>query len=151
MSENVTSLDVAPPVARTSAPPEAPAPLPKIEIATGPGSAATATLAGRLEQAVANLVILRVTTVVGTITAEQADQLHQVTALTLNPAGQQVASTSVNMLLGDCSTLLAPIFVENAVYKDLHAAGLAKALEIRGQTIGLLKEAYEAFKEKLPF
>ncbi len=55
------------------------------------------------------------------------------------------------MLLGDCSTLLAPIFVENAAYKDLHAASVAKALEVRGQTIGLLKQAYEAFKDKLSF
>lgn len=107
------------------------------------------TLIERLERAVGALVVLRVTTVVGTVTAEGADDLNQVTRLRLAGDGQQVASSSINTMLGDCSTILSPIFVENAAYKELHASAVAKAQEVRSQTIALLKEAFTAFKDQL--
>lgn len=144
MSDKVTPLDPG-----AAAPRPAPEPAPEVGGAREGGTFDR--LAGRIEQVVANLATLRVTTVVGTVTAAQADQLHQITDLKLGSEGQQVASTSVNMLIGDSSTILAPIFVENPAYKELHATAVAKALEVRGQTIALLKEAYEAFKDRLHF
>jgi hypothetical protein len=144
MSDKVTTLDPGPAAPRTI-PERAP------ETADAGASGTLDRLAGRLEQVVANLATLRVTTVVGTVTAERADQLDRVTGLTLSPTGQLVASTSVNMLIGDSSTIIAPTFVENPAYKELHEAAVAKAVEVRGQTLTLLKEAYEAFKDRLHF
>ena len=104
---------------------------------------------GRLEKAVENLVVLRVTTVVGTVNAKGADDFDQVTGLTLAQGDQQVCSTSINMLLGDCSLILSQVFVDNAAYKQLHADAVTQAKEVRQQTITLLKEAFDAFKDKL--
>ena len=103
----------------------------------------------RIEKAVENLVVLRVTTVVGTVNARGADDFDQVTGLTLAQGDQQVCSTSINMLLGDCSLILSQVFVDNAAYKQLHADAVTQAKEVRQQTITLLKEAFDAFKDKL--
>ena len=111
--------------------------------------ASAPTLGQRLEGAVANLVVLRVTTVVGTVSAQGADDLHQVTRLTLAADGQHVASTSINMMLGDSSTILSPAFVENPAYKELHMDSVKKAQEVRDQTINLLEKAFATLKEYL--
>jgi hypothetical protein len=85
--------------------------------------------------------------VVGTVTATGADKFDQITGLILAPEGQQVSSTSINMLLGDCSVILSPSFIDNAAYKQLHADTVKQAMDVREQTVKLLKDAFNAFKD----
>lgn len=110
-------------------------------------SARKPTLTERIEKTLENLVVLRVTTVVGTVTATGADAFDQVTGLTLAPDGQQVSCTSINMVLGDCSLILTPSFVDNPAYKQLHDDAVKQALAVRQQTMDLLKQAVESFKD----
>jgi hypothetical protein len=99
----------------------------------------------KLELAVGQLVTLRATTVVGSVTAVGADELNRVTGLVLDPANQQVASTSFNMLLGNGSVVLSPIFVTDPAYKALHEQTVKEAREIREQSVALLKEMWDKF------
>ena len=125
----------------------APVPVAPAPIVQPPGQ--DLTLMQRIERALENLVVLRVTTVVGNVTATGADQFNQITGLKIAPDDQQVASTSINMLLGDSSLILSPSFVDNAAYKALHSEAVTQALSIRKQTVDLLKDAYESFKDKI--
>ena len=102
-----------------------------------------------LGDAINNLAVLRVTVVVGTVTATGADDLHQVTKIELTGQGQEVASTSINMALGDSSVILSPKFVEDANYQKLHAEAVDQALKVRQQTVDLLQKGYAAFKDLL--
>lgn len=120
-----------------------------VPAAIQPAAEQKPTLLERIGKAVENLVVLRVTTVIGTVSATGADQFDQITGLNLAPEGQQVSCTSINMLLGDCSLILSPNFVDNPAYKQLHDDSVKQALDVREQTIDLLKQAFEAFKDKL--
>jgi hypothetical protein len=142
-SGNPAAPTLGDPAAKTSNPASA------ADLAARPAVGQPANVLERLERALENLVVLRAVTVVGNITANGADEFNQVTGLRLEPDTQQVCSTSVNMLLGDCSLILSPIFVENAAYKQLHDDSVKQALAVRQQTIDLLKQAFDAFKDKL--
>lgn len=99
----------------------------------------------KIELAIGNIVVLRATTVVGTVSASGADELNRVTGLALDPANQQVASTSFNMLLGDGSVILAPIYVTDPAYRALHEQTVQQARDIREQSVKLLREMWDKF------
>lgn len=100
------------------------------------------TKAGRmLENLVDKLLELRVTTVIGSAHADTTTAVNRgaETAITLDTgAAQLVASTTINMALGDCTQLLDPAFVEKPEYAKLHQDAVALARTIRAETVAIL-------------
>jgi L-alanine-DL-glutamate epimerase-like enolase superfamily enzyme len=127
--------------------PLAPAPgAPPDHASTNPSES----FAERLQHIAANIVLLKVTTVVGTLTgAVSADDLHTVTTITLDPANQQIASLSMNMALGDTSQLMSPDFIANKDYRDLHADAIKQAREVRQETVTLISTMIKEFGDWL--
>jgi hypothetical protein len=117
---------------------------PPVEVQAPPVTSGP-TLRQRIELAIGQLVVLRATTVVGSISASGADELNQVTGLKIDPENQQVAATSFNMLLGDGSVIVSPIFVTDPAYKALHEKTVEDAQRIREQTVQLLKDMWDKF------
>jgi hypothetical protein len=113
-------------------------------------TAPTETFAQRMEHIAANIVLLKVTTVIGTLSgAVSADDLHQVTTISLDPTNQQIASLSMNMALGDTSQLMSPDFIANKDYRDLHADAVKQAREVRQETVNLISSMIKEFGDWL--
>lgn len=114
-----------------------------------PKASTAETIRQRVLAAVENLVNLRVTTVVGGVQAIDVDEFHRVTTLRLQPGEQSVASSSIDMVLGDSSTIVSPIFVQDAAFQKLHADARAQAEEVRKNTIDMLVKVYKELADKL--
>ena len=104
----------------------------------------------RVERIAANLVILKVTTVIGTFESViGADETHRVTVIKAASNNQQVASISINMALGDTSQVVSQSFVENPIYMKMHIDALVQARAVRQETIELLRTIYKEFRDML--
>ncbi len=104
----------------------------------------------RVQRIAANIVVMKVTTVVGTLeSAVGADELHRVTTIKVAPTDQQVASLSINMALGDTSLLMSQSFVDNDTYRKLHDEAVQQARAVRQETVELLGTIYRTFKDAL--
>ncbi|MEO8714193.1 MAG: hypothetical protein ABI369_04190 [Acetobacteraceae bacterium] len=94
-----------------------------------------------LEGLVDKLLELRVTTIIGAAHADATKAVNRgtETEITLDAgASQIVASTTINMALGDCTQLLDPAFVEKPEYAKLHQDAVALARTIRAETVAIL-------------
>ena len=99
-------------------------------------------LRARLLEALANLVVLRITTVVGPVTASRVTSLDARTDLTIGQQAGDVASTTINLLQGDVTEVMSPIFVTDQTYRALHATSVQTAKDIVSNNLNLLKDAF---------
>ena len=95
----------------------------------------------QLEKAVEKIVILRVTTVMGTVTTKGAGDPMSDTEVTVDPAGQLVAYTAINTALGDANVVISKGFLEDEALNKLHTQALADARAIRKESIDMLRSA----------
>lgn len=95
----------------------------------------------RLRKMVDGLLTLRVTTVIGTVAAVKITDIDTPSQITLSGPADEVASSSINMLLGDCSTVMTKGFVENPAYAQLHKDSLDQARAVRKETMEMLHAA----------
>jgi hypothetical protein len=110
----------------------------------------TESFSDRVQHIATNIVLMKVTTVVGTLTGTvSADDQHKITTITLDPANQQVASLSINMALGDTTLLMSPEFIANKDYRDLHADSVKQAREVRAETVALISSMIKEFGDWL--
>jgi len=111
-----------------------------------PGSTIGGTLLNRLATIAEKILILRTTTVIGDVTNGTVtdNDGHLKVNFSVNP--QQVACTTINMALGDLTTVYSPQFADNAAYAKLHSDNLAIARGVRSDTMDLLLKAVEAVK-----
>lgn len=109
----------------------------------------TDTFSQRVVRAAANIVILRVTTVVGDLEITGADDLNRPTTVVLRPGSQQVASLSINTALGDSTLMMSQAFVDNPTYRALHDDAVKSAEQVRANSITLLREIWQDFKTLL--
>ncbi|MDT7950759.1 MAG: hypothetical protein RQ966_04565 [Acetobacteraceae bacterium] len=126
-----------------------PDPVPMQPAATSPGpdSEAVATsLRERIGEAVGKLLVLRVTTIIGEVSATGAGQFGEVTGLSLGTQGQLVACTSFDMLLGDGSVIMSPAFTKDPDLRALHADSVNQAHAIREKSVALLKDMLDTFE-----
>ena len=115
---------------------------------SGRSDKAVTTLAALAEK----LVLLRVTTVIGAakVTLTPLDDGGDKVAVDLGPAADQlVASSTMDMLLGDFTQVFSPDFVSKPDYAALHASALSQAHDTRDKTIAMLKEIATYLAEKL--
>lgn len=95
----------------------------------------------KLRSIVEEIVILRVTTVVGEITASDIGDVRKPTIVTVAPQGQVVAQASINTALGNMDVTMSKGFLEDAKLVALHMQSLADARAIRKDTIEMLRSA----------
>ena len=96
-----------------------------------------------------DIVVLRVTTVVGTVTATDADDPSKQTRITVAPDGQMVAHSAINMALGDANIVVSKGFMNDGELKALHAQALADSRAIRKESIEMLHSAIQAILSRL--
>jgi hypothetical protein len=96
-----------------------------------------------------NIVLLRVTTAIGAVTASKLDDIDSQTQVTFTGEAKEIASTTINMVLGDCTTVYSDGFLTNKDYAQLHKDALADARAIRADTIGMIAKALEAVRDVL--
>ena len=97
-----------------------------------------------LGKIVDEIVILRVTTVIGTVIAEGAGDPSQQTKITVAPDGQLVAHTAINTALGDANIVMSKGFIDDDALNKLHAQSLADSRAIRKESMDLLHSAIQA-------
>jgi hypothetical protein len=98
----------------------------------------------QLAKLVDNIVILRVTTVVGTVTATDATDPSLPTRITVDPAGQLVAHSAINTALGDANVVMSKGFLEDEALNKLHTQSLADSRAIRKESVDLLRSAIQS-------
>ncbi len=95
------------------------------------------------------IVILRVTTVVGTVTAAGAGDVGEPTVITVAPEGQLVAHSAINTALGDMNVVLSKGFLDDAALMALHNQALADSRAIRKDSIDMLRSAIQMIVGRL--
>jgi hypothetical protein len=98
----------------------------------------------QLEKLVENIVSLRVTTVVGTVTAADVADPSMPTRITIDPAGQLVAHSAINTALGDANIVMSKGFLEDEALNKLHAQALADSRAIRKESVDMLRSAIDS-------
>jgi hypothetical protein len=93
-----------------------------------------------------NLITLRVTTAIGAVTASNITEVDEKTTIGFQVEAKEVASTSINMLLGDCNTVLSQGFADNQSYAQIHNAAVATARAVRTDTIDMIGKGIEAVR-----
>jgi hypothetical protein len=89
------------------------------------------------------LVNLRVTTAIGAVTASSLTDIANQTQVTFTGEAKEVASTTINMLLGDCTSVWSQGFVDQQPYAQLHKDAVADARAIRTETINMIGKGLE--------
>jgi len=103
----------------------------------------------KLGEIVEEVVVLRVTTVVGTVTAGGTGDVNTSTTITVAPEDQLVAHLAMNTALGDTNVILSKGFMEDATLAAIHKQAIADALTIRKESIEMLRSAITMVAERL--
>jgi len=113
-----------------------------------PANSQTSTILTKAYEALGKIideiVILRVTTVVGTVTAEDAADPSKPTTITVAPAGQLVAHSAINTALGDANVVISKGFLDDDALNKLHTQALADSRTIRRESVDMLRSAIQS-------
>lgn len=96
------------------------------------------------------IVVLRVTTVVGTVTAANVTDPMQPTTITVEPGGQLVAHSAINTALGDADLVYSKGFLEDATLTKLHDDALAQSRAIRKDSMDMLRSVIDTILGRPP-
>jgi len=121
--------------------------MPGIDPPAAPNDQTTSLLAKAYQQLakiIDEIVVLRVTTVVGAVTATNAADPGTATTITVAPEGQLVAHYAVNTALGDANIVISKGFLEDDALARLHAQALTDSRAIRKESIEMLRSAIES-------
>lgn len=103
----------------------------------------------KLGKIIDDIVILRVTTVVGAVTAAGVGDVGEATVITVAPEGQLVAHSAINTALGDMNVVLSKGFLDDATLMELHKQALADSRAIRKDSIEMLRSAIQMIAGRL--
>lgn len=103
----------------------------------------------KLGEIIDDVVIVSVTTVVGTVTAANVGDVRKPTVITVAPEDQVVAHSSINTALGDMNIVLSKGFVDDAALMEQHKQALADSRNIRKESIATLQSAIQAIMGKM--
>jgi hypothetical protein len=98
----------------------------------------------QLAKVVDNIVVLRVTTVVGAVTAQDATDPSTPTRIAIDPVGQLVAHAAINTALGDANIVMSKGFLENETLSKLYSQALTDSRAIRKESADMLRSAIES-------
>jgi hypothetical protein len=99
---------------------------------------------GQLGKIIDAIVILRVTTVVGTVSAGNVTDPMQATTITIEPTGQLVAHSAINTALGDADLVFSKGFLDDATLTKIHTDALEQSRAIRKDSMDMLRSAIDA-------
>jgi hypothetical protein len=103
----------------------------------------------KLGEIVEEIVVLRVTTVVGTVTAADVGDVTTSTKITVASDNQLVAHLAVNTALGDTNVVLSKGFMDDAALMAIHKQATADALMIRKESVEMLRSAIQMIASHL--
>jgi hypothetical protein len=109
--------------------------------------AAGAALKDQILKVLNSIVILHVTTVIGSASISDADNSGAVSVVKLDPGGQKIANTVINMAIGDSTTIYSQDFASDPALQDIHKTAVQTAHDIRKETVDILKTLFEDFKD----
>lgn len=95
------------------------------------------------------ILVLRVTTVVGAVTANDAGETGAKTGITVAPEGQMVAHLSINTALGDTNVVLSKGMAEDAVLMEIHKQAIADALKMRQESVAMIGAAIKMVTDRM--
>jgi len=101
-------------------------------------------LMASLEKIVDGLVLLRITTVIGEVSNGNIQESANGLQATFDAKPTDVSCTTINMLLGNCTTVRSQKFADNEVYAKLHQDDVAVGRTVRAETIDLVLKGIEA-------
>ena len=105
------------------------------------------TFQDKVRKAVEGVVTLHVTTVIGSVSIQKAEDGGAVSFVKLDDGGQKVANTVINMALGDSTTIYGHDFVSDPALLAMHNTAIETAHTVRKETIDILKTVFEDFKD----
>jgi hypothetical protein len=103
----------------------------------------------KIIDALNDLLVLHVTTVIGHVGTVQSDTSGAISTVGLDDAAPKVASTVVNMATGCTTVTFTPDFCADPALMSMHTASVQTARDVRKETITLLKTALDNFEALL--
>jgi hypothetical protein len=103
----------------------------------------------KIIDALNDLLVLHVTTVIGHVGTVQSDESGAISTVGLDDPAPKVANTVINMATGCTTVTYTPDFLADTALMALHTASVQTARDVRKETIVLLKEALDNFEALL--
>jgi hypothetical protein len=97
-----------------------------------------------IESVIDKILVVRVTTVVGTITVTNAEKSDTLTEIVFEPDDQLVAHTAVNTALGDINVLISKAFLADETMMKLHNDSVERSKTVRKEAVEALQSAITA-------
>jgi hypothetical protein len=123
-------------------------PSPGDNVRPNPPSSAE-TFRQKIVDALNEVLVLHVTTVIGKAKVTNADRSGAVSTVTLDDDSPHIANTVVNTLIGDSTTIYTPDFLSDQLLVTMHKDAVQTAHNVRKDTIDMLKTVLEDFKDVL--
>ena len=102
-----------------------------------------------LEKIADGILMLRVNTVIGTVTQSTVSTKDAAIAIDITSSVQEAASTAINMLDGNYNAVFSKGFFEMPIYVEMHKQAIIDAHAIRTDTIALIERGVETVKKLL--
>lgn len=112
------------------------------------GTTVAAQAWAKLEQIVEAVLVLKVTVVVGAVTASHVAEPGVDTAVAVAAADQVVTHLAMNTALGDTTLVLSPAALADPALLAMHKDAVANALRIRAETVEVLKSVAKGIAER---
>jgi hypothetical protein len=103
----------------------------------------------KIIDALNDLLVLHVTTVIGHVGTVQSHASGAISTVGLDDPAPKVANTVINMVTGCSTVTYTPDFLADAALMALHTASVKTARDVRTETIALLKTALDNFEALL--
>jgi hypothetical protein len=116
---------------------------------TAAPTATPETFRQKIIDALNDLLVLHVTTVIGHVGTVKPDSGGAISTVELDDPSPKVGNTVINMATGCTSVTFTPDFSADAVLMTMHSNAVQTAREVRKETIALLKAALDNFEALL--
>jgi hypothetical protein len=123
--------------------------LPSVVVAVHAPVATPETFRQKIIDALNDLLVLHVTTVIGHVGTVQPDESGAISTVGLDDPAPKVANTVINMATGCTTVTYTPDFLADTALMALHTASVQTARDVRKETIALLKTALDNFEALL--
>jgi hypothetical protein len=113
-------------------------------------AANTKTISDKIATAIERVMTLRITTVVGLVTATNANDGHMGSDIQLPPGPHECDTTTVDLLQGDITQIKTEKFISDPAYARMHDDALTAGRQIVADNLSALKSAIIGLEKFLP-
>jgi hypothetical protein len=110
----------------------------------------TKTISEKIATAIEKVMTLRITTVVGLVTATNAIDGHMGLDIQLPAGPHECATTTVDLLQGDITQIRTEKFISDPAYAKMHDDALTAGRQIVADNLAALKSAIIGLEKFLP-